>query len=235
MRIRSGSPFSAVLLVVATLACEGRATGLLTIPPSGAVQVRLLNALPLSPSLSFLVDGQVASSGVGFGGASPYVPLALGTHRLQAQATTTGTTLIDFTRDLTVAGSFSLIAATGLGQFDALLLPDDPTTQAGQAKLRLIHLAAAPGPVSVYVTGPNGDLSTATPVAPTLAFGAASPYATLAPGTYRVRVTPVGIPSTVLLDSGTITVSSGSVRSLLLTDAPGGGFPTTLSIVADAN
>jgi hypothetical protein len=87
----------------------------------------------------------------------------------------------------------------------------------------------------VYVTSATADLSSATPVIPTLAFGAASGYAAVTPGTYRVRVTPVGVPSTVLLDSGSLTVGSGSVRTLLLTDAPGGGLPTTLSIIADAN
>jgi hypothetical protein len=194
-----------------------------------------LNALASSQSLSFVVDGQIAASGVGFGGASPYVPLTLGSHRLQAQAAATGTTLVDLTRDLTTEGSFTLVPAAGLSQFGALLVPDEPTTQPGQAKLRLMHLAAAPGPVSVYVTTPTADLSTATPVAPTLAFGTVSAYATIAPGTYRVRVTPVGVPGTVLLDSGSLTVGSGSVRTLLLTDAPGGGLPSTLSVIADVN
>ena len=70
---------------------------------------------------------------------------------------------------------------------------------------------------------------------PTLSFGAASPYVTVSPGTYRIRVTPAGNPSNVLLDTGNVTVAPGTVRTLLVTDAPGGGLPTTLSIVADAN
>jgi hypothetical protein len=236
MRSRLAPTIGALLLAVASLGCDspGQVTGLLVTPASGQVQVRMLNALTASQSLAFVVDQQVATSGVGFGGASPYVPMAIGTHRLQAEGSTTGTTLVDFTRDLSAAGSYSMIPATGLSQFGALFVLDDLTTPAGQAKLRLIHLAAAPGPVSVYLIGPTGDPISATPIL-TLAFGAASPYATVAPGTYRIRVTPAGVPSSVLLDSGSFTVASGSVRTLLLTDAPGGGLPSTLSIIADAN
>ena len=236
MRIRSGPTIGAFLLAAIALACDGRGlvTGLLQTPSTGAVQVRLLNALTASQSLSFVVDAQVASSGVSFGGASPYVPMAIGTHRLQAEGTTTGTTLVDFTRELAAAGSYSMIPATGLSQFGALFVLDDPVPLAGQVKLRLIHLAAAPGAVSVYLTAPNGDTISPTPTI-TLAFAAASPYATVAPGTYRIRVTPVGAPSTVLVDSGAFTVGGGSVRTLLLTDAPGGGLPSSLSIIADAN
>ena len=96
-----------------------------------------------------------------------------------------------------------------------------------------MHLAAAPGPVAIYVTGPADDISSATPVIPALVFGAASPYVTVPPGSYRIRITPVGNPSTILVDSGTQNLSAGSVRTLLVTDAPGGGLPTTLSVIVD--
>jgi hypothetical protein len=194
----------------------------------------MLNALTSSPSLDFLVDAQVAASGVAFGNASPYASLTVGSHRLQARSSN-GTTLVDFTRDLNTAGSYSFIPAPGLSQSGALFIADDPTPAAGQAKVRVVHVAAAPGAVSVYVTAGNADLSTATPVAPSVAFGAASSYVTLASGTYRVRVTPAGNPGTVLLDTGNIPLGAGSVRTLMLTDAPGGGLPTTLSVVADGN
>lgn len=235
MRRRLRTTVSALLLVATSVACDGRASGVLVTGPVDGVSVRLLNALTTSPSLSFVVDAQVASSAVGFGSASPYVPVTLGSHRLQAQATNTGTTLVDFTRDLNSQGAFSLIPAPGLGQFGALFIADNPTAPAGQATLRIVHVAAAPGPVSVYVTAPTTDLSSATPVIPLLVFAASSDYAAVMPGTYRVRVTRVGASGTVIVDSGNLTLASGSVRTLLLTDALGGGLPTVLSIIADAN
>ena len=228
-------PSLAVVTLAAVVACEGRTTGRLITGPASGARVRILNAVTSSQSVDLIVDGQVSASGVAFGGASPYASLSLGSHRLQARSSTTGTTLVDFTRDLNAEGAFSLIPAPGLTQSGALFIADDLTPAPGQAKLRVVHVAAAPGTIAVYVTSGNTDLSTATATVPSLAFGTASSYVTVAPGTYRVRVTPAGNPGTVLLDSGNLVVAAGSVRTLLVTDAPGGGLPPSLSVVADAN
>jgi len=48
-------------------------------------------------------------------------------------------------------------------------------------------------------------------------------------------VTPPGDPSTILLDMGNVSLTSGSVHTLMMTDALGGGLPTNLSIVVDTN
>ena len=39
----------------------------------------------------------------------------------------------------------------------------------------------------------------------------------------------------MLLDTGNLVVADGTVRTLLVTDALGGGVPTTLSVLSDAN
>ena len=226
---------AALTALAAILGCEGNATGFLVGGATNGVRVRLINALPSSTALDFGVDGQVAATGVAFGSASNYVPTTVGSHRLTADGSATGTTLVDFTRDLTSEGAYSLIPAPGLAQFGALFLTDDPVPASGQAKIRVVHVAPTQNAVSVYVTTPNGDLASATPTVPTLLFGAASPYFLLDPGTYRFRVTPVGSPSSVIVDSGSITVGAGAIRTVLLTDSSSGGLPTTLSIIADAN
>jgi hypothetical protein len=236
MRSRVVASIAATALAaVVTVSCEqGLPTG--GVAATGSVNdasVRLINALTAAQALDFLIDGQVAATGTAFGAASPYAGASATTHRLQARGSSSGTVLIDFTRDLTSGGSFSLIPAPGLSQFGALFIQDDPSPAAGRGKLRAIHLAAAPGAVSIYVTGPADDISSATPVIPALVFGAASPYVTVPPGSYRIRITPVGNPGTILADSGTQNVSAGSVRTLLVTDAPGGGLPTTLSVIVD--
>jgi len=235
MRARIASSLSAATLVVVALACEGRTTGLLVTGPTSDVRVRLLNALTSSQAVDLLVDGQVAASGVAFGGASPYVALTAGSHRLQARSSTTGTILVDQTRDLNTNGSFSFVPAPGLGEQGARLIADDPTPTAGMAEIRVVHVAAARGAVSVYVTPPAADLAAATPVIPLLPFGLASDYVAVTPGTYRIRVTAPGNTSSVLLDMGNVTLTSGTVRTLMMTDALGGGLPTNLSIVADTN
>lgn len=235
MRTRVVASIAATALAaVVTASCEqGLPSGVAFTGSVNDADVRLINALTAAQALDFLVDGQVAATGTAFGAASPYVGVSAASHRLQARGSTSGTVLVDFTRDLASGGSFSLIPAPGLSQFGALFIQDDPTPAAGRAKLRAVHVAAAPGPISIYVTGPTDDISSATPAIPALVVGAASPYVTVPPGSYRIRITPVGAPSTILVDSGNLSLGAGSVRTLLVTDAPGGGLPTTLSIIVD--
>lgn len=231
---RLTSAISIVTLAVVSLACEGRTTpGFLTTGPTTGARVRLINALTSSSSLDLVVDGQVAVSGVGFGAASQYVSLQLATHQLQARASSTGTTLIDFARDLSTEGAFSLIPAPGLSQFGALFLIDDPTPVAGQGRVRVVNVAGVPGPITVYLTPASGEITSSTPTLPTLPFGSASDYVQVAPGSYRVRMARAGT-TTDIVDLGTLTVAAGTVRTLLVTDAPDGGLPTSLSIISDA-
>ena len=234
MRNRLASALAIAATTIASLACEGTATGSMGTAPTGDVRVRLINGLPTSQSLDFLIDGQVTATGVTYGAASPYVSTSVGSHRLQARASVAGTMLVDFTRDLSSQGAFSLIPAPGLNQFGALFITDDPTPVAGQARLRTVHVAAAaPTAVTVFITAPTADLGSSTPAVPTLLFATASDYVQLPPGTYRVRITRALTPNEIVVDLGNVTVGSGSVRTLLVTDAPGGGLPTSLSVVSD--
>lgn len=232
MRARTSSFLLIAGLAALALGCEGRTSGFLVTGPTNNVRVRLVNALTSSQSLDLLVDGQSAATGVAFGSASAYASASEGTHQLQARASGTGTTLVDFTRSLT-NGSFSFIPAPGLGQSGALFLTDDATSTAGQSRLRVVHVAAAPGAISVYVTAPTADLTSATPVVPSLSFASASPYVGVNAGTYRIRITRAGSPSDVLVDVSNTTLGGATVKTLLLTDASGGGLPPVLSIISD--
>jgi hypothetical protein len=232
MRLRTSPRLLIAGLAALSLGCEGKTSGFLVTGPTSNVRVRLVNALTSSQSLDLLVDNQAAASGVGFGSASQYATTSEGSHQLTARATGTGTNLVDFTRSLT-NGSFSFVPAPGLGQSGALFLTDDPTSTAGQSRLRVIHVAAAPGAISVYVTAPTADLTSATPVVPSLSFASASPYVGVTAGTYRIRITRAGSPSDVLVDLSNTTLGGGTVKTLLVTDASGGGLPPVVSVIAD--
>ena len=232
MRARTSPLLLIATLAALTLGCEGRTSGFLVTGPTNNVRVRLVNALTSSQSLDLVLDGQSAATGVGFGSASVYASVSEGSHQLQARAAGTGTTLVDFTRSLT-NGSFSFVPAPGLGQQGALFLTDDPTSAAGQSRLRVVHVAAAPGAIAVYVTAATADLTSATPAVPNLSFASASPYVGVTAGTYRIRITRAGNPSDVLVDLSNATLSGGSVKTLLVTDASGGGLPPVLSMISD--
>ena len=50
----------------------------------------------------------------------------------------------------------------------------------------------------------------------------------------QVRVTPTGT-KTVVIDSGTLTLASGQVRTAIAVDAAGGGAPFGLLLLEDLN
>ena len=145
---------AATTLAVASLACEGRTSGMLDLRPDGQRARQAAQRTDVLAGTRPRVTGR-CPAGVGFGNASPYVSLSTGSHRLQARSSSTGTTLVDFTRDLNTEGSFSLVPAPG---FRSSVPCSSRTIRApvsGQGKLRVVHVAAAPGTISVYVTSWN--------------------------------------------------------------------------------
>lgn len=236
MRTRFLAACAAAFLSAGAVGCETRSLGFATTGPGvGSARVRLFNAVTSAQSLDLLIDGTAVATAIPLGGASRYAAVALGAHRLQVRTTGTSTFLIDFTRDLTTQGSFTLVPAPGLGESGALFFADDPAPVTGRARLRVVNTSPASGTVSVFLTTPGGPLDGAEPVAGLLDVGGVSDYITVEPGQYQVRVTRAGTVGDVLLDTGAITFGAGAVRTLFLTDAPSGGAPPSLSVVSDAN
>jgi hypothetical protein len=88
--------------------------------------------------------------------------------------------------------------------------------------------------VDIYVTAPGADLEAATPALTGVPFGAASDYLTVPAGDYQVRVTPAGT-KIVAIDSGTLALAAGQVRTVIAVDSPGGGAPFDFLLLADLN
>jgi hypothetical protein len=53
-------------------------------------------------------------------------------------------------------------------------------------------------------------------------------------GDYEVRVTPWN-SNTVMIDSGTLTLGAGQVRTVIAVDAAGGGEPYGVMVLEDLN
>jgi hypothetical protein len=65
-------------------------------------------------------------------------------------------------------------------------------------------------------------------------FGDVADYIEAPAGDYQVRVTPAGT-KTVVIDSGTLALSIGQVRTAIAVDAAGGGAPFDLLVLEDLN
>ena len=99
----------------------------------------------------------------------------------------------------------------------------------GNSRIQVVHAAYnAPG-VDVYLTAPDAALADASPAA-TLEFSDDSGQVSVEAGDYRVRLTPVG-ETTVVYDSGTITLPDGGDYIMAATDNTAtGDSPVTLQI-----
>lgn len=225
--------YLALLLAAATLsgACsDDDSSG-----PDGQARVRVVHASPDAPAVDVLVDGGVVLNGVPYLAASEYLDVDAGLRNVQVNAAGTTTSVIDEDLDLTDGTDYTVIASGLVASIEPLVLTDDNTAPvAGNAKIRAIHGAPSAPAVDIYVTAPGEDLGGATPVLTGVEFAAVADYVEVPAGDYQVRVTLAGT-TTVVIDSGALSLFSGQVRTAIAVDAAGGGGPFDLLVLADSN
>jgi hypothetical protein len=203
--------------------------------PENESRVRVVHASPDAPDVDVLVDDAVVLSDVPYLTASDYLDVDAGARNLKVNAAGTTTSVIDADVDLTDGADYTVIASGLAAEIEPLLLEDDNAAPAaGNVKVRAIHGAPSAPAVDVYVTAPGADIAAATPALSGVLFGDVSDYLEVPAGSYQVRVTPAGT-KTVVIDSGTLTLASGEIRTAIAVDAPGSGAPFDLLLLDDAN
>lgn len=203
--------------------------------PTATGQVRVVHASPDAPAVDVLVDNKVVLSGVAYTDASGYLDVPTGTRNIKVNAAGTTTTVINADAAVQENTAYTVIATNLLATIEPLVLIDDLTPPAaGNIKVRLVHGAPNVGQVDIYVTAPGADLATATPALTAVPFKGASGYLEVPAGSYQVRVTPTGT-KTVALDTGTLTLAAGQIRTGIAVEAPGGGTPLSALLLADRN
>lgn len=203
--------------------------------PAGQSRVRVVHASPDAPNVDVLLDNAKVLSDVPYLASSAYLETSAGDHNLKVNAAGTTTTAIDADVTLADGTDYTVIASDLVAQITPIVLQDDNTAPAaGNARVRAIHGAPSAPSVDIYVTAPDADLATATPVLTGVAFGDVADYLEVPAGEYQVRITPAGT-KLVAIDSGALTLESGQVRTAIAVDAPGGGAPFDLLVLADSN
>src|SRR5438045_8606419 len=115
----------------------------------------------------------------------------------------------------------------------SLVLTDDNSAPpSGDAKLRLINVAPSSGPTDVYVVAPGTDINTVSPTITNLAFGAASLYQNLTAAHYEI-ISAFARQKSIAIDSGSLSLSSGQIRSFVGLNGQSGGF--TDALLPDVN
>jgi hypothetical protein len=113
---------------------------------------------------------------------------------------------------------------------------------AGQVRIRVVNVSPAAGAIDAFVTAPNADLSTATPVASGLAPQSAAVYVSIAAlSAYQFRAVPAGTApanrSANVIVSITPTpplpLLAGTGRTFVVADNSAGGTPLRAFVLTD--
>jgi hypothetical protein len=214
----------AVLAVVALTATPAVAAG------SG--YVRLAHLSPDTPAVDVYLKSQSGTMaektfpGVEYGAFSDYLRLPTGTYAVAMRnAGAPSTEAPVLTTQVTVDDGAAYTVA-GVGRYADLglrVLRDDLSLPAdGRAKVRIIQ-ASVRAPVL------DVDVDNGTEIGSGIAFATTTGYRQVQPGTWKLKVQPSGGGSTSTLPC---TLADGSVYSVLVLDAKGGGLRAQL--VTDA-
>lgn len=198
-------------------------------------RLRVVHASPDAPNVDVAIDGKTVLTDVPYETASKYLTIGSGTRHVEVRATGTTTDVIDAKPNFDANKDYTILAVDFVANIAPLVLTDDNTPPAsGNIKLRLVHGSPSAGPVDIYVEAPGTDINTVTPTLSNIPFKAASDYLSVPAGSYEVFITPTGT-KTVAIDSGSLTLTAGQIRTAVALDAPGGGAPLTAIVLSDLN
>jgi hypothetical protein len=195
-------------------------------------RLRVVHAAADAGPVIVWVDERLYLQNQAFGSAGFFFPVAAGDRRIRVGEMASPDTLCDATLPVAAQTTYTLIAVGPVASAEPILVTEDITVPAaGQSKLRVIHAAPAAGAVDVYVTAPTDSLELATPVLTNVTLRTVSAFLSVAPGTYRVRVTPTG--TFVVAIDALLTIDAGQVRTVVAVDKSGGGVPLGAIVLVD--
>lgn len=221
---------SAALLAIVLAGCHKD-------PPPAQFRIQALHASPDAPLVNVSIGDQTISN-VDYKQGTAALALDVGTYTVKVDAilpggnaTVIGPVSLAFSADTL----YSVIAVGNVDDIDALILeqPDTAVTT-GSARLRLVHAAPDAPQVDVYLTAPGADLTLAAP-AGSFSFGGDLGPVEVPAGDYQARVTLAGDPSTVVYDSGTLSLASGADLLITAVATTGPGDAPISLIVQDGS
>jgi LPXTG-motif cell wall-anchored protein len=227
--VRQGSTVHVKInLSIAVIAAAALSTlGAVPAQAASVGYVRLAHFSPDTPAVDVYLSSQSGAikekeiKAVAYGALSDYFKLPVGgyTVAMRAAGAPKSQPPVLTTQVSVTDGSTQTVA--GVGRYAELglkILQDDLSLPASnKVKVRLIQASIKVPLLALASNGSN--------VAQNVGFATTTPYQQIEPGVHNLEVKPSdGRPST----TSTYTFASGSVYSLLVLDAPGGGLKTEL-------
>jgi hypothetical protein len=199
----------------------------------GSTRFRLMNAVPDESSLNVLVDSTSVSSNLAYGTSTGYLSESSGSHQVGIEPSGSSTTLLQQSISLASASDTTVISSNFSSSIANLVLTDNNSAPAsGDFKIRIVNASPNLGAADVYIFTPGTALSTVSPTVSNLSFGVTTSYQALTGGNYEIEFTSVG-QKFAAIDTGTLTLSSGQVRTFVGLNNPSGGF--TYAMLQDVN
>jgi Domain of unknown function (DUF4397) len=202
---------------------------------SSGTKFRVMNAVIDESSVDVLLDGTKVATEA-YGVAPTYISVSSGSRHLQIEPTGSSTPFIDQTLSLSSGNNYTVVAVNFSSSHQALVLSDQNSAPAsGDIAIRVVNASPGLGAAAdIYIVAPGTDLNTVTATISDLAFGGVSTYQTLAAGSYEVLfTTPANGGKFIEIDSGTLSLTAGQVRTVVGLNVQAGGFTDT--ILADLN
>lgn len=246
MNMKSKIGLVGALTLVAIGCGTKEATGpLVAEGPAGRVRFVNLITDPARNPVNAILEGVPFGVNLGYGGTTPsslptpstanYSAVLTGNRTIVLQRTANTSVevgRITFTigenedRTVYATGGTAGAAVTNFITTDA-----NPAPASNQVRLRFVNMATNGVAYDYFVTAPNADLSTATPIATNVGNQTASAYVTVPPGTYQVRVVPTGTDPTLRSTSVALTyvVGSPATSSIALAGGTARTFVTAMS------
>ncbi|MEV4755446.1 DUF4397 domain-containing protein [Micromonospora sp. NPDC049559] len=228
-----GTQVRGALVTIILLATGGTAAAIpggAAAAPAGAAStgyVRLAHLSPDTPPVDVYLSGPGDGTtprvfdAVGYGVLSDYLPLPTGRYAVaMRKAGAPASQPPVLTTEVAVTSGAAYTVA-GVGRYADLglrVLDDDLSAPApGQAKVRVLHASVRAPLLDVAATdGPT--------IATGVRFATGTAYSQIAPGRWRLRLGATGTAPT----SVDVTLSPGTVYSLVVLDAERGGLTTEL-------
>ncbi|MDQ6689990.1 MAG: DUF4397 domain-containing protein [Gemmatimonadota bacterium] len=244
---------------LAALAIAGVGCGTKEAPgplePTGTTgRVRFVNLVtdPARNPVNAILEGVPFGAGLVYTASAPaslpspataiYSAILTGDRSLVLKKTTdTNVTVATITFTIATGEDRTVYATGGTGgaAVTSFVTTDaNPVPTSSQVELRIVNMSPSAGALDYFVTAPNADLSTATPVATNLAYQGVSPYLVLAPGTYQVRALPAGTAPAaraagVSMTIDNLALAGGTGRTVVTADRATGGTPLTAFVLTD--
>ncbi len=154
-------------------------------------QLRIGHFSPDAPAVNIFVDDELLFENVSFGTIGEFMDIEMGSYDLKIVPASGDDAVIETTLDLDAEMSYTVLAINTLAELETLVLTDEqPSIDAGDARLRFVHTVPDAPAVDIFVGG--------APLFENVAFGDISPFATVEARAYDIDVRPVGSSDPVL-------------------------------------